>query len=111
MLVAQREGSANCTTTFKLKDDFTFREKNICFGITEVKGIYRISNDTIYFDNVKRGKQEDVKYEFGVIEEPQLYTEHPFALRLFKDKKDRIGFFYWIANNKLKIKPIIKPNR
>ena len=93
------------------KDDFTFREKNVCFGITEIKGTYRISNDTIYFDDVIRGKQEDIKYEFGVIEELEQFTENPFALKLFKDKKDTIGFNYFIGKNELKIKPLIKPNR
>ncbi len=111
ILVAQREGAANCMTTFKLKNDFTFREQNVCFGVTEVIGTYRISNDTIYFESVKRGKQEDIKYEFAVIEELEHYTENPLALKLYKDKNDTIGLNYFIGKNKLKINPKKKPNR
>jgi hypothetical protein len=29
-LVAEREGSANCMTTLKLKEDYTFRELSVC---------------------------------------------------------------------------------
>jgi hypothetical protein len=108
VLVAQREGAANCMTTFKLKKDFTFRERNVCFGVTEVIGTYRISNDTIYFESVKRGKEEDIKYEFAIIEELENYTELPFALKLYKDKNDTIGFNYYIRKNKLKINSIKK---
>jgi len=111
VLVAQREGAANCMTTFKLKDNFTFRERNVCFGVSEVIGTYRISNDTIYFENIKRGKQEDIKYAFGVIEELENYTENQYALKLFKNEKDTIGFNYFIEKNNLKIKPKIKCNR
>ena len=111
LLTAQREGAANCTTTFKLKDNFTFKERNVCFGVSEVKGTYRISNDTIYFETVKRGKQEDIKYEFGVIEELEHYTENKYALKLFINKNDTIGFRYFIGRNDLDIEPTIKPNR
>lgn len=105
VLVAQREGAANCMTTFKLKNDFTFKELNVCFGVSEVNGTYKISNDTIYFESVKRGKQEDIRYEFAIIEELEHYTENPFALKLFKDKNDTIGFNYFIMKNNLKINP------
>lgn len=40
VLVAQREGAANCMTTFKLKNDFTFKELNVCFGVSKVNGTY-----------------------------------------------------------------------
>ncbi len=105
ILVAQREGAANCMTTLKLKNDFTFKERNVCFGVTEIIGTYKISNDTIYFESVKLGKQEDINYEFAIIEELEHYTENPLALKLYKDKNDTIGFNYFIEKNKLKINP------
>jgi hypothetical protein len=111
LLLAEREGVANCITTIKLKDDFTFREKNVCFGVSEVKGKYRISNDTIYFDNIKRGKEEDELYKFGVIEKLEYYTENPYALVLYKNLQDTIGFKYFITKNELKIQALKKPNR
>ncbi|MBK8353750.1 MAG: hypothetical protein IPL21_19505 [Saprospirales bacterium] len=48
ILVAEREGAVNCMTTFKLKDNFTFSERNICFGVTEIKGKYYLQYDTIF---------------------------------------------------------------
>ena len=38
ILIAEREGAANCLTTLKLKDDYTFRERIGCFGVSEIKG-------------------------------------------------------------------------
>jgi hypothetical protein len=68
VLVAEKEGAANCMTTLKLKDDFTFRERSVCFGVTEIKGNFHIENDTIYFDNVSLGRHENEFYKFAVIE-------------------------------------------
>jgi len=111
VLVAQREGAANSMTTYKFKNDFTFKERNVCFGVSEVNGTYKISNDTIYFESIKRGKQEDIEYKFAIIEELEHYTENPYALKLYKDKNDTVGFNYFISKNKLKINPKKKPNR
>ena len=111
VLVAARYDECTPVETFKLKSDFTFREKNVRFGVSEVTGKYRISNDTIHFENVKRGKQEDKLWEFGVIEELELYTENKYALKLFKNNEDSVGFNYFIGRNNLNIKPTIKPNR
>ncbi|MEY2923840.1 MAG: hypothetical protein RLZZ337_380, partial [Bacteroidota bacterium] len=47
----------------------------------------------------------------GVIEELEHYTENKYALKLFMNKKDTIGFSYFIGRNDLGIKPIIKLNR
>ena len=54
LLTAQREGAANCTTTFKLKDNFTFKERNVCFGVSEVKGTW--SKVGQYFNDRPCGK-------------------------------------------------------
>ena len=111
VLVANRYDECTRAETFKLKSNFTFREKNVRSGVSEVIGSYRISNDTIHFENVKPGKQEDILWEFGVIEELEVYTENKYALKLFKNKKDTVGFYYFIGRNDLNIKPTIKPNR
>lgn len=108
VLVANRYCESKRIETFKLKSNFTFSEKNVYFGVLEVHGTYRISNDTIFFDNVKRGKQEDMQFEFGVIEELETYTELKYALKLYKDNNDTIGFNYYITKNKLKINSIKK---
>lgn len=111
VLVANRYCESKRIETFKLKSNFTFSEKNVCYGVSEVRGTYRISNDTIFFENVKRGKQEDIQYEFGVIEELETYTEHKYALNLYKNRDDNTGFYYYISRNDLHIQPLIKPNR
>lgn len=56
LLIAQREGDANCLTTLKLKADHTFREKIACFGIKETNGRYEIRNDTIFFPAPDSGR-------------------------------------------------------
>ena len=67
LLIAQREGAANCMTTLKLKVNNTFVETNVCFGVTETTGKYRLSGDTIYFENVSLGRNKKEFYEFAVI--------------------------------------------
>jgi len=112
ILIAEREGSANCMTTLKLKDDFTFRERNVCFGVTEIKGNYHLQNDTIYFDNVNVGRHENEFYEFAVIKPSKFDNSKFFGdLIRYKDLLDTIGHELWITKielNKLKDK---KPNR
>jgi hypothetical protein len=78
LLIAEREGAANCMTTLKLKDDFTFRERTVCFGITEIKGNYHLQNDTIFFDNVSVGRHEDEFYKFAVIEPSKFNKDKNF---------------------------------
>ena len=111
VLVANRYCEVKPIATFKLKSNYTFRERTARFGVSEMNGTYRISNDTIYFENVKRGKQEDIQYEFGVIEELETYSENKYALKLYKNKNDTLGFNYYIARNELNILPLIKSKR
>ncbi len=110
VLVGARFFEVKRIETFKLASNFTFKEKNRSYGLSEVRGKYRIKNDTIYFENVMKGKQEDVIYEFGVIVEREYYTENKFALKLFTSKDDTIGFGYSLLGNGLNIKPVTKLN-
>lgn len=111
LLIAQREGVANCMTTFTLKDNFTFRENIVCFGRTETNGTYRISNDTIYFKRIDTDKKEAIEYDYGLIVEIASYTENKFALQLYNNNKEPVGPSYFIEKNELKIKPVIIPNQ
>jgi len=102
LLIAEREGAANCKTTLKLKDDFTFRERTVCFGITEIKGNYHLQNDTIYFDNVSVGRHEDEFYRFAVIEPSKSNKDEKFLeLTRYKSLTDTIGHELWITKNDL----------
>ena len=96
LLIARRKGVASCSAIIKLKENLTFVEKEICFGVYEKKGTYHIFNDTIYFI---KGK-ENLGYKFAVVQESQTYTKYP-VLTLFKDKKDTIGYSYRIFKNEL----------
>jgi hypothetical protein len=102
VFLAENEGAVNCTTTLKLLEDFTFRERTICFRVTEVTGTFRVSRDTIYFENVKMGRGVDEYYSFGVIK-PNGFTEDKKQkmLILYKSAADTSGGSLWITNNKL----------
>ncbi len=102
LLVAQREGAANCMTTFKLKDNKTFTEKNVCFGMTEIKGNYKIVHDTIYFENVQLSRHEDAFYKFAVIRLSKFNNDNKhFDLVRFKDINDTSGHMLSIVKNNL----------
>ncbi len=102
VLVAEREGSANCMTTLKLKDDFTFSERSVCFGVTEIKGEYHIQNDTIYFDNVSLSRDENEFYKFAIIEPSKFDKDGKhYDLTRYKSLTDTIGHELWITKNEL----------
>ncbi|MDT3401602.1 hypothetical protein [Mucilaginibacter terrae] len=102
VLMAEREGAANCMTVFKLKDNFTFKERSVCFGVVEVKGRYSLKNDTIYFNNVKTGLYTDGFYMFAVIT-PSIYQKDGkhFDITLFKNKGDSLGYTLPITKSEL----------
>lgn len=98
LLVAQREGVANCMTTFKLKENNRFSEINVCFGVTKISGEYIIKNDTIFFENIEYGRHENEFYEFAVIK-PSKINPDKFDLVRFKNKNDTIGHELGILKN------------
>jgi hypothetical protein len=100
ILIAQREGSANCMTTFKLKERNKFSERSVCFGVTEVKGKYRFVNDTVFFEDVELGRYQEDFYQFAVIK-PSRFNKNKNALDLimYKDKSDTVGHELWITKN------------
>ena len=103
ILIAEREGAANCTTTLKLKDNFTFRERSVCFEVSEIVGKYRFQNDTIYFDNVKSGKNKTEYYQFAVIRSPSEYGKSKYIadLMLYKNLDDTLKRYLMITKNEL----------
>lgn len=112
VLVADREGAANCLTTLKLKDDFTFKERIGCFGISETTGTYRFINDTIYFDNIDLGRHEESFYKFAIIKSSKSNnTKILGELIRYKDLTDTIGHELWITKNDLSKLKEKKPNR
>ena len=112
ILIAEREGAANCLTTLKLKADYTFRERIGCFGVSEIKGTFRVANDTIYFDNIQLGRQKESFYKFAVIKLTKFDNPKIFGdLIRYKDLTDTVGHFLWITKNDLSKLKDKKPNR
>ena len=102
ILIAQREGAANCMTTFKLKEKNKFIEKSVCFGMTEIKGDYKLINDTIFFENVQLGRSEKKFYKFAVIRPSKFNTgSNSFDLVRYNDINDTSGHELWITKNDL----------
>lgn len=87
LLIAQREGAANCMTTFKLKENSRFSEKSVCFGSTETKGTYEMKGDTIFFTTVHLGTGEEGYYKFAVIKRSTGKDKNGYT-RLVRYKKD-----------------------
>lgn len=100
LLIAQREGAANCMTTFKLKENNKFSERSVCFGVSEISGDYVIINDTIYFKNVNFPRHDSAYYEFALIV-PSRYetTNNKFDLIRYESKYDTVGHELWIIKN------------
>ncbi len=102
IFIAQREGAANCMTTLKLRDDKTFIERNVCFGVTETTGTYSIKGDTIYFEKVSVGRHESEFYKFAVIKKLETKSEKYLGdLVRYKDYSDTTGIALWIIKNEL----------
>jgi len=112
VLIAEREGAANCMTTLKLKDNFTFSERGVCFGVMETKGNYHFQNDTIFFDNVKLGPHQNEFYMFAVVK-PSKFSKDgkQFNLVRYKNLQDTIGHELWVSKNELDKYKNKKPNR
>lgn len=103
LLVAEREGAANCMTTLKLKESNKFIERSVCFGVTEIKGNYKLKNDTIFFTNVTFGRDENEYYKFAVIKQTENKNETTLGdLVRYKSYSDTTGNELWIIKNELK---------
>ncbi len=91
--IDSREGASNCMTTLKLKDDYTFKERNVCFGVIETNGKYHVKNDTIYFDSEKIGRDVDRIYSFGVIKPSKFNNDgNHYDFVRYKSDRDTIGY-------------------
>lgn len=107
-LVAIREGSANCTSNLKLKDDNKFSLRTYCFGIDESTGSYHLQHDTIFFSQVSTGRREHEFYQFALIKPSVFRDSSKYSdIILFKNKSDTVGYIMLITTNDL---PQLKSN-
>tara|TARA_R110001583_G_scaffold60219_16_gene179052 strand:- start:763 stop:1356 length:594 start_codon:yes stop_codon:yes gene_type:complete len=98
LLIAQREGAGNCMTTFKIKSNNKFKERSVCFGVSEVRGNYEIRNDTIFFSDVSIPIGEEY-YEFAILQKSKYGDEDAFFR--YRNSMDSIGNELWITKNEL----------
>ncbi len=64
VLVAGREGAANCTTVLKLFPNGHFKLQTVCFGIARLEGEWQKKSDTIFFSNFT-GRSDVQRYEYA----------------------------------------------
>ena len=87
VLIAEREGAANCMIYLKLKDTNNFTYESFCFGINRSFGKYKIEDDTIYFADI----DNNFEYNFAVIRtdtiKNNVYKDNILMYRNKTDKK------------------------
>ena len=98
VLFAQREGAANCMTTFRTKPDGHFRERTVCFGITEIRGKCQWKSDTLFFSNVSLPRGEQGYYQFALLQ-PSKYGDKKALVR-YKNRSDTVGHELWVVKHK-----------
>ena len=76
LLVADREGTANCRTILKIKADNKFKYISRCFGVDFHLGTYKFKNDTLHFQ---------LKRDLGYMDKSSYAT-------LVKSQKDSTTF-------------------
>ena len=98
VLIAGREGAANCTEIFKLKDSQLFFFESFCFGRSWSKGRYVVAGDTIFLKGTKDASNE---YLFAVIENESKTLPGRGLLWLYRNKEDKEPTFLIISKNEL----------
>ena len=102
LLVAEREGAANCMTRLKLKENTTFTERTVCFGVMEIKGNYELKGDTIFFKDIGFVRHESGYYKFAVIRKSDSEkTKYLGDIVMYKSYSDTTGRDLWITKNQL----------
>jgi hypothetical protein len=99
LLIAQREGTANCMVTFKLKANNKFRERSVCFGVSEARGIYEIKNDTVFFSEVSLPIGEEKFYAFAILRKSK--NKHKETVVLYRNRKDTSGVELFVRKNEI----------
>lgn len=102
LLIAQREGSAHCTVTLTLKENGTFRERHVCFGVREIRGSYEIRNDTVFFKMPKNARNPKFSYAFALIM-PSRNPHYREELVLYRHNNDTPALVLWILSNQLPV--------
>lgn len=82
--MAIREGAANCTISFILRENSTFDRRDVCFGTEFTQGKYTQKGDTLFLSYpIKEAKASDtliVHFKKKNRMEAQLLNGHPRPL-------------------------------
>ncbi len=102
LLIAEREGAANCMTTLKLKENNTFTDRNVCFGVTETRGNYEQKGDTIFFKDIGQVRHKSGYYKFAVIRKSSTEKmKYLGGIVMYKSFSDTTGLELRIIKNEL----------
>ena len=101
LLIATREGVANCTTTLKLKENNKFYMRSVCFGIDKVGGTYSVNKDTIRFKFFSV-RNDDDRFKLAVLrrnkdKNGKIY----YDFDLYKSVNDTVPFRLFVTKNNL----------
>ncbi|MDB5127176.1 hypothetical protein [Mucilaginibacter sp.] len=95
VLVAEREGVANCMTTLMLKESGRFKMRSVCFGVDEETGTYTINKDTVKLKySSLRSNEENIQY--AVLDSTKT------SLKFKKSGEYTFPFFLNVKINKIK---------
>ena len=100
LFIGWQEGTANCSTTLKLKENKKFTITSFCFGEDKIRGTYSLKGDTI---KLKFSSLDSMikSYEYGIykpyagpnkkiVGEILMYTSKkdtmPYPLTVFKNE-------------------------
>lgn len=100
LLLAEREGAANCMSYFKIKENNNFIFQQNCFGTSQTKGKYEISGDSIFLREVTKGRDVDSFYKFAVLK-PSIFTNGKIEkdIWLYYSENDTSGYMLGITKN------------
>lgn len=102
LLIAQYEGVANCTVTIKLKENFKFRERLVCFGVSVVEGKYYLQNDTLFLNEYNLFSYNDKLYKYAVFRPSAHHFDSKYTtLMVYRNFKDTLGVRMSVFKNKL----------
>ncbi len=98
VLVAGREGSANCTTMLRLKENGKFTVLIVCFGVFRYSGRYLMKGDSVFFNGAKH--RERFTYEFGILNSLDSQISDKGSLKLFRTG-DTVGYQMFIVKSEI----------
>jgi hypothetical protein len=95
VLVAEREGVANCMTTLMLKESGRFRMRSVCFGVDEETGTYTFNKDTLKL-NYASFRGGDNGFKYGILDTADK------SLKLYRTALDTLPIPLYVSKNEIK---------